>query len=429
MKAPIKVTDTPSRVSQHLEETVRAERGWLIASLVRHLGPGQVALAEDVAQDAIVRALSTWPYKGIPSQPRAWLRRVAGNIAIDRLRRDMRLTELDDSLYASGDPDAVITPRLNDPELDLFVLCCDPRLAPGEQIALALTLGCGFKASRLARLFLVSENTMQQRLARAKRKLRHHSGQVARFPTRFALVNRLPHVLRILYLMYTMGYFPPQGDRVYDADICNEALRLCLLLRAHSGALAGACDAVCALIYLQTSRFPARISEAGTLITVKDQDRHLWDRRAIQAGLAHLQAAQQSQHLTRYHLEAAIAAQHSLAPNWATTDWETICRLYRILADIAPGISVRTNWAVAELMRGDGDAAARLLEDIAETPQASTQPGYLLARAHISNMENAQACSVTLTRLQTALELSQSAPVRAHIADTIDKLKRGDTLL
>ena len=161
-----------SDIHKLLDETIRRERGWLISSLVSRLGPGKVELAEDVAQDAIVKALATWPYKGVPDNPRAWLRRVAGNTAIDRIRRSARELGIEDDWDLVSEESDIITPSLSDPELDLMVLCCDPALAPQDQLFLALKTVCGFTASETAALFFLKEDALSQRLARAKRQLR-----------------------------------------------------------------------------------------------------------------------------------------------------------------------------------------------------------------------------------------------------------------
>ena len=217
-----------------LDETVRRERGWLISSLVARLGPAQVDLAQDVAQDAIVKALSTWPYKGVPDNPRAWLRRVAGNAAIDRMRRSARELGLEDSWDFTAPDEDIITPSLSDPELDLMVLCCDPQLAPQDQLVLALKTVCGFTAAETGSLLFLKEDTLAQRLARAKRQLRSLSGDLARYPTRFALKQRLPLMLRIIYLIFAWGYLPRRGKSLIREDLCREALRLSEGLMAHA---------------------------------------------------------------------------------------------------------------------------------------------------------------------------------------------------
>ena len=276
-------------VVKRLEETIRRERGWLIASLVSSLGTAKVDLAEDVAQDAILRALSVWPYKGIPENPRAWLRRVAGNIAIDQIRRQARLVPHSEGLASPTPSESLITPTLQDPELDLLVICCDPRLHESEQLALALNLGCGFTAGQIAPLFHLSENALAQRLARGKRKIRQQSGQIARHPTRFAMRSRLPSVMRVLYRMHCSGYFPRTGAFVFDSVICREALRLCQLIAKFNPAHQGACQALSGLILLQMARFPARSDAEGKLIPLDQQDRTLWQKELIAAGFAALQ--------------------------------------------------------------------------------------------------------------------------------------------
>ena len=396
-----------------LDETVRRERGWLISSLVSKFGPGKVELAEDVAQDAIVKALATWPYKGVPDNPRAWLRRVAGNAALDRVRRSAREFGVDDDWDFATEEHDVITPSLSDPELDLMVLCCDPEIEPRDQLFLALKIVCGFTAAETAALFFMSEDALFQRLARAKRKLKAQSGELARFPTRFALKARLPQLLKVIYLMFAWGFLPRRGDDLFREDICREALRLSDgLFSATEGEAAGH-HALHALLLFQISRLPARASNEGHLITLEDQNRALWDKEMIFDGFQHLEAAKSSDELTRYHLEAGIASLHAQAPTWEQTDWASISRLYQLLNARAPSLSVLVNWAVSLMLNGDLDAAGDRLRSAEAQVGAQNLPAYHLAHAKLADLsggkEKARAAR------ERAMACQVSAPVAEHI--------------
>ena len=396
-----------------LDETVRRERGWLISSLVSKFGPAKVELAEDVAQDAIVKALATWPYKGVPENPRAWLRRVAGNAALDRVRRSAREFGVDDDWdFATEEPD-VITPSLSDPELDLMVLCCDPAIEPKDQLFLALKTVCGFTAAETAALFFMSEDALFQRLARAKRKLKAQSGELARFPTRFALHARLPQLLKVIYLMFAWGFLPRRGQDLYREDICREALRLSDGLFAATEGKAAGHHALHALLLFQMSRLPARISADGQLITLEHQDRTLWDQDMIFDAAQHLGAAKSSDALTRYHLEAGIASMHAQASTWAQTDWASISRLYELLNARTPSLSVLVNWAVSLMLQGGLDEAEDALVAARALPGAETFPAYHLARAKLAELRGDDAGARTAREL--AIACQTSAPVAAHI--------------
>lgn len=377
------MTET-DRIHRLLDETVRRERGWLISSLIARLGPGQLDLAEDVAQDAIVKALATWPYKGVPDNPRAWLRRVAGNAAIDRIRRSVKELGLEDSWDTTAPSEDVVTPSLSDPELDLMVLCCDPLLTPQDQLILALKTVCGFTAAETSALLFLSEDALSQRLARAKRHLRSLSGDLARYPTRFALKQRLPQLLKIIYLMFAWGYLPRRGKSLVREDLCSEAIRLSEGLMHHAPETAAGQHALHALLLFQYSRFSARFDAQGRLVPLDRQDRSKWDAEMIRSGLDHLNTAQASPALTRYHLEAGIASAHARSANWEATDWATIARLYEILDQHAPSLATQVNWAVALIMQGDLEAARNRLHQASTLKAAPAFTGYHLARSRLA---------------------------------------------
>lgn len=398
-----------------LDETVRRERGWLISSLVSRLGPGKVDLAEDVAQDAIVKALATWPYKGVPDSPRAWLRRVAGNAAIDRIRKSSFELGVDDDWQLAKIDAAVITPSLSDPELDLMVLCCDPALSPQDQLFLALKTVCGFTAAETAAMFFMKEDALSQRLARAKRQLRAQAGEVARYPTRFALKGRLPHLLKVIYLMFAWGYFPRRGATLFREDVCREAIRLSESLLAKTDGEAAGHHALHALLLFQTARLPSRLDPAGGLLLLEHQDRDKWDRELIFDAFAQLEAAQSSSELTRYHIEAGIASVHAQAGSWQDTNWPAIARLYALLDQHAPSLAVSVNWTVSLTMTGSLEDAQARLEAAGGLQGADQFPGY-----HLADAKLAKACG-DLERAESAVARAKFCQTSEPVADHIDR--------
>lgn len=398
-----------------LDETVRRERGWLISSLVSKFGPGKVELAEDVAQDAIVKALATWPYKGVPDNPRAWLRRVAGNAALDRVRRSAREFGVDDDWDFATEEHDVITPSLSDPELDLMVLCCDPAIEPRDQLFLALKTVCGFTAAETAALFFMTEDALFQRLARAKRKLKAQSGDLARLPTRFALKARLPQLLKVIYLMFAWGFLPRRGEDLVREDICREALRLSDGLFAATEGKAAGHHALHALLLFQMSRLPARVSGEGRLITLEDQDRTRWDKGMIFDGVQHLEAAKSSNELTRYHLEAGIASLHAQALTWEETDWTSISRLYELLNARTPSLPVLVNWAVSLMLQGDLKGAGERLIAAGDQAGAQKLPAYHLARAKLADLTEDHESA------RAAREQAKACQVSAPVAEFIER--------
>ena len=397
------MTET-DRIHRLLDETVRRERGWLISSLVARLGPGQLDLAQDVAQDAIVKALATWPYKGVPDNPRAWLRRVAGNAAIDRVRRSVKELGLEETWDMTAPDEDVITPSLSDPELDLMVLCCDPELTPQDQLILAMKTVCGFTAAETGALLFLSEDALSQRLARAKRHLRGLSGNLARYPTRFALKQRLPFLLKVIYLMFSWGYLPRRGNALVREDLCGEAIRLSDGLMRSAPEITPGHHALHALLLFQIARFPARTDDQDKFTALDEQDRTKWDHEMIRSGFEHLGAAQSSASLTRYHLEAGIASLHAGATDWEETDWSAIARLYELLNDHAPSLATKVNWSVALIMQEKLDEAAHLLEQIGDEKAARKFTGFHLARQRLSEkIGDAQSAKAALEMARTCL--------------------------
>lgn len=407
-------------IHQLLDETVRRERGWLISSLVARLGPAKVDLAQDVAQDAIEKALSTWPYKGIPDNPRAWLRRVAGNAAIDRLRRSARELGIDDDWQLAAPDEDIITPSLQDPELDLMVLCCDPHLAPQDQLILALKTVSGFTAAETSTLLFITEDALSQRLARAKRHLRNNSEELARYPTRFALKDRLPLMLRIIYLMFSWGYLPRRGNGLIREDLCREAIRLSESLMARTPETVPGHHALHALLLFQSARALARFDETGGLITLEHQDRELWDKDMTRDGFAQLGAAQSSPVLTRYHFEAGIASVHARAAAWCETDWASISQFYELLSAQAPSPAITINWAVSLIMQGDLDRADELLIEANHANQLKTVTGWHLARHKLAEARGDIAAAKAA--LECARACKNSDPVADHIDGLIERL-------
>ena len=256
-----------------IDQLARRERGRLIASLVARLGSQQLELAEDVAQEAMLSALSIWPFQGMPDNPAAWLTRVAGNKAIDRLRRSGRELQLDpgweldpynDALARTGDEsERLFAIRVPDPELRLMILACNPSLQDIDQLALTLRVVSGFTARDLSEIFLTSEAAIAQRLSRARRGLREDRQSLTGTPNVFEIRSRMGSVLKTVYLMFSLGYAPRSGAALIRRDTALEALRLAEELATGEATASGESRALAALLCLQASRLDAREDERG----------------------------------------------------------------------------------------------------------------------------------------------------------------------
>jgi len=341
-----------------VDHLFRHQSGRMIATLTRIFGPRRLDLAEEVVQDALVKALELWPFQGVPDNPSAWLVQVAKNRALDAIRREVSLSgKLPDLSRAFPDqtPPQEIAGEFADDQLAMMFLCCHPKLAHETRLALTLKTVAGFSVREIARAFLAQDATIAQRLVRGKRQIREERIEFE-MPPAIELLSRLDSVLEALYLLFNEGYSAHEGESLLRADLCEEAIRLARMVASHAATDVPKSHALLALLLLQASRLPARVNAEGNLFLMRDQDRSLWDRRLIAEGLRHLDRSAQGAELTVYHLQAGIAADHAVAPTYAGTDWKDITDLYDQLYAMDPSPVIALNRAIA-LSRWKGPEA------------------------------------------------------------------------
>ena len=356
------------------EHYFRHEFGRLVSVLSRRFGIRRVELCEDAAQTALLRAVQSWSARGIPDDKGAWLYRVATNQVLDALRRDRRTESgTDDEADASvesGAEGVYLEGEVRDDQLRLLFVCADPAIARESQLILALKTLCGFSTDEIALRMFQSEEAVHKRLQRARAALRERDVELDT-PSLAELANRLPSVHQILYLLFNEGYSSAQPDTLIRRELCEEAVRLARVLVEHPVGAHPATDALLALMYLHAARFEARVDGSGGLLLLEEQDRTLWDRELIDIGLGFLERAAQGEEFSRYHVEAAIAAEHCLASSFAATRWSEITRLYVALERVAPSPMNTLNRAIALAEWKGPDAGLELLE-------ALKPPGWLL---------------------------------------------------
>ncbi len=346
-------SDAEEHVRRRIDAIWRIEAARVVAALARVVR--DVGVAEDLAQDALVAALETWPRTGVPENPGAWLTATGRHRAIDRLRRARRLEERHEQLArdltlsgatVAAPADAGLGEPIEDDVVALVFTCCHPALAPQARVALTLRAVAGLQTPQIARAFLVPEPTVAQRIVRAKRTLAAERVPFA-VPERDELAPRLASVLEVVYLVFNEGHTATAGEEWFRAELCEEALRLGRVL---AGLVPGEPEVhgLVALMELQAARLGARSGPAGEPVLLREQDRSRWDRLLIGRGLAALARAEGlGRPIGPYTLQAAIAAAHATAPSTQATDWIRIAALYAALAGVAPSPVVELNRAVA----------------------------------------------------------------------------------
>ena len=411
---------------RRIEAVWRIEAPRLIAGLARMLR--DFGLAEEVAQDALVAALETWPINGVPERPGAWLMTTAKRRAIDQLRRDTLAARKHAQLGyemtllqpADGD-DVVHDDGIGDDLLRLVFTACHPVLSADARVALTLRVLGGLSTPEIARAFLVSEATIAQRIVRAKRTLAEKQVPFE-LPRGAELAARLASVLEVVYLIFNEGYAATAGTDWMRPALCAQALRLGRVL-ASLAPYEPEVHGLLALMELQASRFPARINVHGEPVLLAAQDRTRWDAVRIRRGLAALARAEALGGAEGpYALQAALAACHARAGCYAATDWPRIAALYARLARVAPSPVVELNRAVAVAMVEGAQAGLSVLDALVDEPRLAdyhllpSVRGELLARLGRDDEARAafaQAAALTGNERERAL-LTQRAAAFAH---------------
>lgn len=408
------MSDTVHRL---VESLARDSASRLVAALARRLGTGRIAVAEDAVQHALMQALSTWPFKGAPDKPEAWLATVARNRALDLLRSEARGVALAEELLPLASPSTAPESRfdreLNDDELALLFAVCHPALSPELRVTFALKTVCGLTVPQIAAGLLSEQPAIAQRLVRARRQLETANISIEAPPPE-VLPERAEAVRTALFLMFNEGYSASSGAALVQPEFCVEAVRLSRALAQHPVTRSPASDAHAALLALTAARLPTRVGPDGVAQLLEDQPREQWDRGLISLGMAHLEKSAKGHELTVWHLRAEISAIHALAPSATETDWSRIADVYTQLIEIDPSPMVELARAVA-IGRARGPAAGlAALPALDSSPYGTAARGVFLAE--LGRTEEA------LRHFEAARLLARTEPERRLMARRISAL-------
>ncbi len=417
-----------SAVHDLADQLFRRESAKIVSILTGIFGTNRLPLVEDAVQDALIRAMKTWPFYGAPENPTAWLVRAARNRALDQIRREANFHEKQPHIIAAVEARLAGTPgsveagnSIEDDHLRLMFVCCHPELPAEAQAALALKTLCGFSPAEIASGFLISEAAAAKRLTRARQRLRERNVPFE-IPPDSELPARLNGVLKILYLLFSEGHKASHGETVVRAELCTEAIRLGELLARHPVGDRPVTHALLALMQLTAARLPARVDGDGALLRLEDQDRSRWDRVMIGRGVRHLAQSASGDQLTEYHLQAGIAACHTLAADEASTDWPRILEFYDRLMEIAASPVVALNRAVAVSRVHGSEAGILAVESITGRDQLSD---YHFYHAILGELESkAGRNEAAAAHFERALESAGTAPEQAFIARRLDDCRR-----
>ena len=409
----------PTGVSQLVEHLFRHESAKMIATLTRIFGIEHLSLAEDVVQEALSRALETWPYRGVPEKPSSWIMRASRNLALDVIRREKRFRAKEAEIARLMERDGSAAEaafysehEIVDDRLRMMFVCCHPVIPPEAQVALALKTLCGFSMPEISHAFLTTEAAIAKRLTRAKQRI--DEAQVPfEIPTGDDLARRLDSVLQSLYLLFNEGYKASSGEKLVRGELCEEAIRLTELLAQHPAGNQPKTHALLALMLLNASRLAAREDDQGNLLRLEEQDRTRWDQAMIARGISHLRESAGGGVVSEYHLQAGIAACHATAKDYQSTDWARILSFYDRLMEFDDSPVVALNRAVAVANVHGPKAGLEAVRAIRDSEKLSS---YYLFYSVIGELEmRLNNREVAAQEFRKAFELAETKSERAFL--------------
>lgn len=414
---------TNTDLDKIVDHLFRHEAGRMVAVLTRMFGFPNMEQAEDIVQDTILRALETWKYGRIPDNPQAWLYRVAKNQAIDIIRRQKVKWKVENELSSMLRSEYTLSATVNemfteneikDSQLRMMFACYHPAISLEAQITLMLKTLCGLSVHEIANAFLTNGETIQKRLYRTKEKLRSENIALI-YPGKDEMPERTEAVLKALYLLFNEGYNSSDTEQLIREDLCEEAMRLTILLTENTRTDLPQTNALLALMCYHASRFDSRLDGNGSIVLLKDQDRSLWNRPLIMQGNMYLTRAAEGTSVHEYHLEASIASIHANAFSNTEVDWPLILQLYNTLYDRTdnPVVAINRCLVIAEV-----NGPAEALRELTKMKGMEGNLAYnaSLGELYLRNGNRAEARNF----LNKALSLTASNAERELIGKKID---------
>jgi RNA polymerase sigma-70 factor (ECF subfamily) len=429
---PLKNTGQASpEVSGIVEHLFRHEGAKMVAILTRIFGIEHLNLAEDVVQEALVRALQTWPFYGVPKNPSAWIMRASRNLALDVVRRrkvfqnkQAEISRLMDRDGAAPGRSDFLGDEISDDRLRLMFVCCHPAIPAEAQIALALKTLCGFSVEEISHAFLTTDAGIAKRLTRAKQKI-HQARIPFEIPAGRELEQRSDSVLQSLYLLFNEGYKASSGENLVREELCEEAIRLAELLVAHPAGNQPKTHALLGLMLLNAARNPTRLDSEGNLLRLKEQDRTRWDKSMIAGGMFHIAQSAAGDELSEYHLQAGIAACHCAAKDYDSTDWQQILSLYDRLIEFDQSPVAALNRAVA-IANLPGTKAG--LQAVTANSNLNKLSSYYLLYAVLGEFEMESGNLQTAAeQFRKSFELAETKSERAFLLKRLQRCVDGET--
>jgi len=394
-----------------VDHLFRHESGKMVAVLTRVFGFANMEQAEDIVQDTIIRALETWKFGKVPDNPQAWLYRTAKNKAIDLIRRQKVKHKIESEIAPLLKSEYTLVPSMNDmfreneikdSQLRMMFACCHPSITIESQLTLMLKTLCGLSTREIGNAFLTTEDTIQKRLYRTKEKIKEEHISLD-YPGADVMQARLDTVLKALYLLFNEGYNSSHPEKLIREDLCEEAIRLTILLTENSKTNQPHTNALLALMCYQASRFGARLDDKGFIVLLKDQERMHWNKFLIDRGNEYLVRSADENAVHDYHIEAAIASAHANAKSYELTDWKIILQLYNSLFSRTQNPMVAINMCI---VLGEVEGYEKAVSELKKIKNFNNNCYYntSLGEMHLKSGDKAGAIKC----FQHALELTSS---------------------